>query len=74
MFYKNSNGVFSTYAPMGGGWVQFVPLRITCKKGEGVQKACKIAYILNGRPHTIVVEKWTFKNVLSKIRFFELSF
>ena len=29
-------------------------LRITCKKGgggEGVQKACKNAYIINGRPH-----------------------
>ena len=47
---------FSTYAPRGGGGGGHVsytfPLRITCKKGggEGVQIACKIAYVLNGRP------------------------
>ena len=43
-----------TYAPRGRGWGQAsytFPLRITCKKGgEGVQKACKIAYVINGRP------------------------
>ena len=43
---------FSTYAPRGrGGQVSYTfPLRITCKKGgEGVQIACKIAYVLNRR-------------------------
>ena len=43
---------FSTYAPWGrcvcGGGVKS-PLRITCKRGDGVQIACKIAYVLNGR-------------------------
>ena len=41
--------------PGGGGQVSYTfPLRITCKKGggEGVQIACKIAYVLNGRPLT----------------------
>ena len=44
----------TTYAPRGrGGQVCYTfPLRITCqnKGGEGVQKACKIAYVINGRP------------------------
>ena len=49
-----------TSSPRGRGWGQAFctfPLRITCKKKkgggvEGVQKACKIAYVINGRPHT----------------------
>ena len=50
-----------TYAPRGrGGGDQasytFL-LRITCKKrgGGGFQIACKIAYIINGRPHTFII-------------------
>ena len=43
-----------TYAPRGrgGGRASYTfLLRITCKKGgEGVQKACKNAYVINGRP------------------------
>ena len=36
-----------------GGQVSYTfPLYITCKKGEGEQIACKILYILNGRPNT----------------------
>ena len=45
---------FSTYAPRvwGGGQVSYTfPSRITSKKGRrGVQIACKIVYVLNGRP------------------------
>ena len=39
----------------GGGLASYrFLLRITCKKGEpeGVQKSCKNAYVINGRPHT----------------------
>ena len=48
-------GPFSMYAPRGrgGGQASYTfPLRITCKKGVGgwVQIACKISYVLNGRP------------------------
>ena len=48
---------FSTYAPRGrwgGGEGQApytFPMRITCKKGEGVHIECKIVYVINGRPH-----------------------
>ena len=40
---------------LGGGQASYIfPLRIACKMGEGaVQKACKIAYVLNGWPHII---------------------
>ena len=47
-----------TYAPRGrgGGQASYTfLLRITCKKkkkgGGAVQIACKIAYVINGRPH-----------------------
>ena len=38
----------------GGGQVSCTfPLRITCKiGGQGVQIACEVAYVLNGRPHS----------------------
>ena len=50
---------FSMYAPRGSGVGQvsyIFPSCITCKKGgrEGVQIACKIVYILNGRPLSLV--------------------
>ena len=43
----------------GGGWVGSSLLYISIayymqKGGEGVQIACKIAYILNGRPHSAI--------------------
>ena len=42
-----------TYAPRGRGWVK-PPIHFYCvlhaKRGEGVQVACKIAYVINGRP------------------------
>ena len=44
-----------TYAPRGRGgrgqaYYTFL-VRITCKKGgKGVQIACQIAYVINGRP------------------------
>ena len=47
---------FSTYAPRGGGEGFKPPIHFHCvlhaKRGRGVQKACKTAYVLNGRPHT----------------------
>ena len=45
-----------TYAPSGRGGGQVshrFQLRITCKKQGGVQIACSIAYIFNGRPHLL---------------------
>ena len=50
---------FIMYAPRVGGWGQAsytFPL-CTCNKGVGgwVQIACKIAYVLNGRPLTQVM-------------------
>ena len=47
---------FSTYAPRGGrgGGSSLLYISIAYymqKGGEGVQIACKIAYVLNGRPH-----------------------
>ena len=48
------------YTPRGrGDQISYTfLLRITCKKkrGDGVQKACKIAYVLNGRPQTYMVK------------------
>ena len=44
---------FSTYAPRGGGGSSLLYISIAYymqKGGEGVQIACKIAYVLNGRP------------------------
>ena len=46
---------FSTYAPRGW-WVEstllYISIAYYMQKGSGwVQKACKIAYILNGRSH-----------------------
>ena len=42
-----------TYAPWGGGGVK-APIHLYCvlhiKRGEGVQIACKIVYVINGRP------------------------
>ena len=44
---------FSMYAPRGVGGFK-PPIHFHCvlhaKRGRGVQKACKIAYVLNGRP------------------------
>ena len=43
----------STYAPRGGGVTSLLYISIAYymqKGGEGVQIACKIAYVLNGRP------------------------
>ena len=44
---------FSTYAPRRGGGVKS-PIHFLCalhaKRGEGVQIACKINYVLNRRP------------------------
>ena len=41
----------------GGGQVSYTfPLRITCKKGcDGVQIACKMSYVPNGRPPCILI-------------------
>ena len=62
---QNSGGPSINYVRTqgegGGGQVSNTfPLRITCKKGggEGVQIACKIAYVLNGRP---LGRKWFVK-------------
>ena len=43
---------FSTYAPRGGGAsLLYISIAYFMQKGGGwVQKACKIAYVLNGRP------------------------
>ena len=42
-----------TYAPRGRGGVK-PPIHFYCvlhaKRGEGVQKACTNAYVINGRP------------------------
>ena len=42
-----------TYAPWGGGGGK-PPIHLYCvlhtKRGEGVQIACKIVYVINGRP------------------------
>ena len=64
--YDNSNSVitcrlqkralpFSTYAPRGGS--SLVYISIAYYRGEGVQIACKIAYILNGRPQSRVISQ-----------------
>ena len=46
----------STYAPKGGGWgssLLYISVAYYMQKGGGwVQIACKIAYVLNGRPHS----------------------
>ena len=44
---------FSTYAPRerGGSSILYISIAYYMQKeGEGVQIACKIAYVLNGRP------------------------
>ena len=57
---------------MGGGGVKppigpTFPLRITCKKGVGgwvggwAQIACKIAYVLNGRPLKVLDKESTLR-------------
>ena len=44
------------YAPRGRGGGVKPPIHVYCvlyvKRGEGVQIACKIAYVINGRPQT----------------------
>ena len=56
--YIQARGLpFSTYAPRRrGNEVSYtIPLRITCKEvEEGVQIACKIVYVLNGRPPIVI--------------------
>ena len=41
---------------LGGGGGVNPPIRFHCvlhaKKEKGIQKACKIAYVINRRPHT----------------------
>ena len=57
MVFFNGGLPFSTYAPRGGGEgggssLLYISIEYYMQKGvEGVQIACKIAYILNGRPH-----------------------
>ena len=42
---------FSTYAPRGEGVLLYICIAYYMQKGgEGVQIACKIAYVLNGGP------------------------
>ena len=43
----------------------YVLMRITCKKwGEGVQIACKLAYVLNGRPLSAELKRRSFLELL----------
>ena len=53
---ENQRGLpLITYAPRGRGGVSLPYISIAYyiqKGGEGVQKACKIAYVINGRPQT----------------------
>ena len=57
---------------LGGGDGVESPIHFYCvlhaKRGEGVQIACKIAYVLNGRPHSLfeicpVINKTVFKKI-----------
>ena len=61
--YSSRGLPFIMYARRVGGWGQSsytFPLRSTCKKGMGgwVQIACKIAYLLNGRPPISVLQAY----------------